>query len=167
VLDFWENVDATSADGCWEWQRRVTDGYGNYKGRRAHRVAYELTLGAVPAVQVLDHLCRNRRCVRPTHLEPVSQRVNAIRGANARYQQDPIEVLSYLIETSGMERRVNGPMVADPISTKLLVSALRQAGSQGLSLKDLVNMTQRRRSWVYARLKDLSATQVRRGRWSL
>jgi len=48
--------------------------------RQAHRVLYEWTVGPVPAGLELDHLCRVRRCVRPSHLEPVSRRENLLRG---------------------------------------------------------------------------------------
>lgn len=59
-------------------------GYGLmwWKGRhrRAHRVAYEKARGAIPPGMVLDHLCRNRSCTNPDHLEPVTNRVNIMRG---------------------------------------------------------------------------------------
>lgn len=72
-------------DGCWEWQGYVTrDGYGCviYEGRitRAHRAIYMLTMGAIPDGLLIDHLCRNRRCVNPAHLEAVTKRENTLRG---------------------------------------------------------------------------------------
>lgn len=71
---------------CWEWQGAVDpNGYGRFHldGRMlgAHRVAYLLIAGAIPEGHDLDHLCRNRRCVRPSHLEPVTRQVNLLRGA--------------------------------------------------------------------------------------
>ncbi|MEV4271931.1 HNH endonuclease signature motif containing protein [Micromonospora aurantiaca (nom. illeg.)] len=48
--------------------------------RPAHRIAYEMKRGPVPDGLELDHLCRNRRCVRPAHLEPVTRRTNLLRG---------------------------------------------------------------------------------------
>ncbi|UUW87397.1 HNH endonuclease signature motif containing protein [Pimelobacter simplex] len=83
---FWAKVDKTSPSGCWEWTAaRQPNGYGRFgwaKGdiRMAHRVAYELTKGPIPAGLVIDHLCRNHGCVRPDHLEPVTQRENILRG---------------------------------------------------------------------------------------
>ena len=72
---------------CWLWTGAVDkDGYGRLwmnDGRRsaaAYIVAYELTFGSVPAGLMLDHLCRNRRCVNPTHLEPVTNEENLRRG---------------------------------------------------------------------------------------
>lgn len=72
--------------GCWLWQGNIGSGgygrvwYGRGRQFRAHRVAYELAYGPVPEGLVLDHLCRTRRCVRPDHLEAVSQRINNLRG---------------------------------------------------------------------------------------
>lgn len=72
---FWSKVD-TSGD-CWEWLAyRQPDGYGTFKlngsMRLAHRIAYELVKGPIPEGLQLDHLCRNRGCVNPSHLEPVT-----------------------------------------------------------------------------------------------
>ncbi|MFD5161031.1 HNH endonuclease signature motif containing protein [Streptomyces hawaiiensis] len=62
-------------------------GYGHFKANRrpvrAHRYAYALAYGSVPDGLVVDHLCRNRACVRPSHLEAVTQRVNLLRGDTA------------------------------------------------------------------------------------
>lgn len=92
---FWEKVEPASgasdrqedwdAPGCWEWRASCNDyGYGQYSLRRrmvkAHRVAYELHKGPIPDSLDLDHKCRNRRCVRPDHLEPVTTVVNTLRG---------------------------------------------------------------------------------------
>lgn len=70
--------------GCWQWRGATTWGYGTAwaegRTRRAHRLAYELLIGPIPDGLDLDHLCRNRACVNPTHLEPVTRRVNLLRG---------------------------------------------------------------------------------------
>lgn len=79
---FWERVPV--GPGCWEWAGSVSaTGYGKFYvdgPRLAHRVAYELTRGPIPDGLQIDHLCRNRRCVNPAHLEAVTQRVNILRG---------------------------------------------------------------------------------------
>lgn len=83
---FWPKVDATAGpDACWPWAAGLTThGYGQFtvdsRPRLAHRVAYELTHGSVPAGMDLDHLCRNRRCVNPAHLDPVTRYVNIHRS---------------------------------------------------------------------------------------
>lgn len=82
VARFWGKVD--KSEGCWLWRGRVgTHGYGVsqiFGEALAHRVAYRLTVGDVPEGLTLDHLCRNRICVNPVHLEPVTNRENILRG---------------------------------------------------------------------------------------
>ncbi len=70
---------------CWVWVGvQDYNGYGrffyNRKNDRAHRVSYQLYVGPIPDGMTIDHLCRNRRCVNPTHLEVVSLRENILRG---------------------------------------------------------------------------------------
>jgi hypothetical protein len=84
-------VDETT--GCWLWRRSVSsNGYGNaYFDKKyilAHRLSYQTFIGPLtPGLQV-DHLCRNRLCVNPEHLEEVSQQMNI------RRQFDGVEDLS-------------------------------------------------------------------------
>lgn len=74
-------------DYCWLWAELKTgSGYGRVylRGMQyAHRVVYSLIVGPIPDGMTLDHLCRVRHCVRPAHLEPVTQAENARRGATA------------------------------------------------------------------------------------
>jgi hypothetical protein len=75
----------TIGDGCWEWTGAKTGaGYGKILTFRsiqvAHRVLYELLVGPVPDGMELDHLCQNKSCVNPGHLEPVTHRENIRRG---------------------------------------------------------------------------------------
>jgi hypothetical protein len=73
-------------DGCWNWTGNVSKhGYGvmRCKGLSSymvHRYSYELLRGPIPQGLVLDHLCRNRRCVNPEHLEIVTSVENVMRG---------------------------------------------------------------------------------------
>lgn len=81
--------------GCWLWTGPVTPkGYGRQGSRLAHRVVYERLVGPIPKGLTLDHLCRQPGCVRPSHLEPVTMRVNLLRGdtvtaANAAVTECP------------------------------------------------------------------------------
>ena len=74
-----------SESGCWIWLGgKQSSGHGKIridgKTHQVHRVAFELARGRVPAGLVLDHTCKNPSCINPKHLEPVTQRVNLLRG---------------------------------------------------------------------------------------
>jgi hypothetical protein len=85
---FWPKVDRRGPNECWPWLACVLGtGYGQISaGSReegmllAHRVAYTLLVGPIPDGLELDHLCRNRGCVNPAHLEPVTRQENVLRG---------------------------------------------------------------------------------------
>ena len=84
----WSRVEIRGENDCWEWSGSTSDGgYGviGSGGRggatlRAHRVAYELAVAPIPEGFHIDHLCRNRRCCNPRHLEPVTQAENNRRA---------------------------------------------------------------------------------------
>ena len=79
---FFEKIE--KFNGCWNWISFINRGYGYFwngkKSVRAHRYAYETFVERIPTGLVLDHLCRNTRCVNPGHLEAVSIKENILRG---------------------------------------------------------------------------------------
>lgn len=98
---FWAKVDkggpfpdasdplvTAPATPCWQWIAATHHGYGvltpselrRGKTSVAHRIAYMEDVGDIPVGLQIDHLCRNRACVNPEHLEPVTQKVNQHRG---------------------------------------------------------------------------------------
>lgn len=70
---------------CWPWEGFCDPkGYGRRGPRLAHRIAYEAFVGRIPKGKEIDHLCGNRGCVNPWHLEAVAHIENIRRGRNAR-----------------------------------------------------------------------------------
>lgn len=77
----------SEANGCWVFEGHLREGYGtihiNGRGKakeNVHRVVYEALRGPIPAGCHLDHLCRNKACFNPDHLEPVTPRENIRRS---------------------------------------------------------------------------------------
>jgi len=82
---FYEKVRVTpeDPDACWNWGGAIgKHGYGNFwngeRTVRAHVFSWEQAYGPVPRGKILDHRCRNTRCVRPTHLRTVTHQENAL-----------------------------------------------------------------------------------------
>jgi len=77
-------VVVNEASGCWEWTRALSNGYGTGQidGVQVliHRAAYKALVGQIPNGLCLDHLCRNRKCCNPEHLDPCSRGENTLRG---------------------------------------------------------------------------------------
>lgn len=90
LLIFYSQIEITN--NCWNWTGKLdSDGYGlsqdlkniiGFKTNRAHRVAYYIAVKDLISGLTIDHLCRNRRCVNPAHLEEVTNVENVLRGEN-------------------------------------------------------------------------------------
>lgn len=108
---FWSRIDLTA---CWLWTGTQThNGYGRIKVKgifkKAHRHVYEELVGPIGAGLTLDHLCRVRLCVNPTHLEPVTLAENLRRGIVARLGREPLPRRLPAIPRSDLECRRGHP----------------------------------------------------------
>lgn len=92
IARFWSKVDVGMPAECWPWRGASTPaGYGQFRvysnGESTHfmayRLAYELLIGPFPEGLQPDHLCKNPPCCNPSHLDPVTARINVLRSNNA------------------------------------------------------------------------------------
>lgn len=93
---FWAKVNLLTPSGCWEWASppsssgycsfTATPGQQGIDGKTllVHRWSYEFLVGPIAPGLQLDHLCRNKVCVNPSHLEPVTAAENFARMLDAR-----------------------------------------------------------------------------------
>lgn len=93
VARFWSKVKKGKDTECWIWTAGSRGkGYGNFwiegATENAHRLSYYMAHGPVPEGLELDHICRNRSCVNPAHLQPVTKSENNLRGDNPRLSSE-------------------------------------------------------------------------------
>jgi len=84
--DIWKSVDKSAGEyACWPWRGSLNyKGYGRAGNRNAHRVAWEVVHGPASRALHVDHLCRNRACCNPKHLQLVTCKENVRRGVAGR-----------------------------------------------------------------------------------
>lgn len=118
VANFWKTTLPLPTAGwpdCIEWAGQLSiGGYGVCSGilgeQMAHRVSYLLTVGPIPEELELDHLCRNRKCINPYHLEPVTRKINSRRGAKTKLTEALVSEIRSSSESSRvMSRRIGIP----------------------------------------------------------
>jgi hypothetical protein len=127
VERFWEKVERRGDKDCWPWSASLGgDGYGLLGNGRgglllAHRFAYELAHGPISDGLELDHLCHtadpncaggpsclHRRCMNPSHLEPVTSAINKARSVRARLTAETaaeIRALAPTMTVAALARR--------------------------------------------------------------
>jgi hypothetical protein len=109
INEFHPNVIPEPNSGCWIW---VGPGkiYGStrfkYGHSLAHRVSYHEHKGAIPEGLDLDHLCKNKVCVNPNHLEPVTRSVNMLRTHGDHCLKGHLLCEGNLVKLTGKRRNM-------------------------------------------------------------
>ena len=125
--------------GCWEWTAgKNQDGYGQFgisgAVRYAHRIMWELSGKPLNPTKVIDHLCRNRSCVNPAHLEEVTNYANLMRGhGHARRNKEKTHCINgHPLSGNNLAYQVGGRRCAtcferSQVKRRLKVKATKEA----------------------------------------
>jgi len=124
---FWQKVDKTGS--CWIWTgAKLKTGYGsiriNNRSKRAHRVAYELSIGSIPEDGLILHSCDTKLCVNPDHLRV---------GTKSENTKDAIERGQHKIGENSVKAKLSNIDVA-------IIRASLEAGISGKVLADKFNV---------------------------
>lgn len=144
IIEFTKNIEQKfkaieDDNGCWNYDGyKSKGGYGVYwngrTGNLVHRISYENFIGPIPNGLVIDHLCRNRACINPKHLEPVSQSINCVRGDSASTRNRAKTHCQFGHEFNTINSRIKSKSRDCRICAKFRARAKRR----GLSLKEYI-----------------------------
>lgn len=110
VHKFWSKVHKTKT--CWLWTGAKSGPYGSFsskhfKSRQAHRISYELSVEPLNTHMAVDHICRNKLCVNPDHLEAVTRDENSRRAQYPRYCKAYIDAQGNYFLIPGNRKHAN------------------------------------------------------------
>lgn len=153
-------VVGVEQDACWLWRRALDrDGYGvaTFRGKqwRAHRLSYTHYVGPIPDGLELDHVCEQRRCVRPSHLQPVTNFENFVRKylRQGRTREDAEQIATFDIERI---EREHSEKVRNRLAATAKTAAETLATSAGVGVGSLVRRGKGKKaaSWI---VRDVGA----------
>lgn len=97
---FLKNITIDQESGCWNWSGVMQLGYGcfciknelgKWKAYKSHRISYELFIGKIKPKFLIDHICKNKKCINPDHLRQVTARINSIENSSGPAFQNSLK----------------------------------------------------------------------------